>query len=456
MEKTGRTVSYSKRFKNGRSISGSTAVICFAAVLLSAFLCCGCQNGPDVRNGEETEATVTAAEEKEKAETEITAGADLPGAAESSDPDAENGTEETAVGAEEQEIRLSFLGAGDNIIYEGNINDARRCAAEGEEYDFAHVYDPIADRIGNADLAFINQETLMCGEGFDLSFYPCFNSPQEVGDTLVGLGFDVVNIANNHMLDRGAPGLGATIEYWKSQPVLMLGGCESYQDYQTVRVWHGDGIDVAFLSYTYGTNGNVLPASSSLWVPYLFEADIPGDVAKARELADLVFISVHWGIENSFVPSDEQRSYAQIMADSGADVIIGHHPHVIQPIEWIEGKNGNRTLCIYSLGNLMAMMAEDYNLVGGLVSFDMVKPASGNAYVENVSFLPTLFNYPSTFRGLQVMPLSGCSEQIASSLGLSYYGNSTTKDRLFGFVSSTIGGEFLSEDFLAAAAGPEE
>lgn len=192
----------------------------------------------------------------------------------------------------------------------------------------------------------------MTGDGYELSYYPMFNSPQDVGYDLQELGFDVVGIANNHMLDKGAKGLEKTIAFWKNmEGVLLIGGYDSREDYDTVRVLEKNGIKIAFLAYTYGTNGLTKAASSPVVIPYINEDDITRQVAAAKNAADAVIVSVHWGDEGSFKPNDAQKRTAQLFADCGVTAIIGHHPHVIQPVEWITGKNGNKTLCVYSLGN---------------------------------------------------------------------------------------------------------
>ena len=281
---------------------------------------------------------------------------------------AENIYENTFIDA-----RVSFVGVGDNIIY-GTKEAKIHASGTDELYDYKPYYAGVSDIIYNADISFINQETLMCGEGYSLSYYPTFNSPQELGYNLKDLGFDIINISNNHMLDKGAQGLSKTISFWKNMDdVLMIGGYENSQDYNTVRYYEKDGIKIAFLSYCEMTNGIIKPASSELVIPYLDEDDIMLQTGIARENADLVFVSVHWGDEGSFVPNSKQKYYAQLFADCGVDVILGHHPHVIQPVEWLTGADGNDTLCVYSLGNFMAQQDRDYNMVGGIIEFDIVK-----------------------------------------------------------------------------------
>lgn len=371
--------------------------------------------------------------------------------------------ETTAPAPKADPARVSFVGCGDNIIYYGNVREAATKAPAGRQYGFAYSYDRVRSIIEGADVAFINQETLMCGEGYDLSYYPTFNSPQDVGYDLVDVGFDVVNIANNHMVDKGGAGLERTIEFWREQPVLMIGGYESEDDFNTPRYLESGGLKIAFLSYADHTNGIPLYDGHNAWVPYLDEEDtsmtqsgvisdaamqtIMSQAAEAKKNADIVIVSVHWGAEGAFTPSEEQRKYAQLFADCGVDVIVGHHPHVIQPVEWIEGADGNKTLCVYSLGNFMAEQAYDYNMVGGMISFDMVRSETGETSIENVLFIPTVFHHNASFYNNQVWQMEEYTAEMAASHGISYYGNRTTLDKLKKYVTDTVAPEFLP-DFL--------
>lgn len=344
--------------------------------------------------------------------------------------------------------RASFVGAGDNIIYYGNVRDAASLSVPGgRQYNFKPAYENVAQMISSADIAFINQETLMCGEGYEFSYYPRFNGPQDLGYDLCELGFDVVNIANNHMLDKGGSGLSATIDFWKTMPVTLIGGYSSEAEFYDVPIVETNGIRVAYISYCDSTNGLVLQGNSDIMIPYLDKESIDRQISGIKDKCDFIIASVHWGVENSFTPNDAQREYARYFADAGVDVIVGHHPHVIQPVEWIEGKGGNRTLCVYSLGNFMAEMARDTNMVGGLISFDIVKEGTSHAVIENALFTPTVFYFPSNFYNNRIYFMEDFTEDLARSHGISYYGNSTTLEKLKGYVQNTVSEEFLPKTF---------
>ncbi|MBQ4575726.1 MAG: CapA family protein [Clostridia bacterium] len=347
------------------------------------------------------------------------------------------------------EVRLSFAAAGDNVIHPNIYMEAARRAVEGgRAYNFKPIYEDVAELISQADIAFINQETLTAGESYGYSGYPRFNSPQDLAYDLIELGFDIVNIANNHMADKGTQGLADTITFWKSLPVMMIGGYDNAEDYDNVRIYEEQGITIAMLSYTYGTNGLSISSSSPIKIPYIKDEDIIRQVALAKEAADLVFVSVHWGEENWFKPTEEQRRVANLMAEQGVDVIIGHHPHVLQPIEWIERPDGERTLCIYSLGNIISTMMQGQNMVGGFMTFDIVKNEDG-AHIENPIFIPTVFFYGKNYFSTHIYYMKDFNEDLAAIHGTQVYGYLDTYEELISYVEKNIAEDFLPEIYTS-------
>lgn len=347
------------------------------------------------------------------------------------------------------DVTLSFAGCGDNIMYYGNYRDAKSIAiAGGRTYNFAPIYENIRPIIENADISFINQETPTAGEEFGYNSYPRFNAPQDLAYDIVEAGFDIVNLATNHMLDAGSEGLKNTIEFWRDLPVMTVGGYLDRADYENIRIYEKDEISIAFLSFTYGTNGLSLRSGYDIVIPYIDEEELQIQIEAAKERADLVFVSMHWGSEYKFTPNTQQKSLASLMARLGVDVIIGHHPHVLQPIEWIDSGNGDghRTLCVYSLGNLAAEQEHDYNLVGGIITFDIVRK-KGKISIENPILVPTVYYYNRSFYKNSVHLMENFTEDMAKSIGLPYYGRSTTLQKLQSYVKQTISPEFLP-DFI--------
>ena len=331
-------------------------------------------------------------------------------------------TEETARenGVYLKERRVSFAATGDNIIYTSTWTDARNHAAgSGKEYDFKPLYKNVLNMISSADIAFLTQETLMTGGGN--SAYPYFNSPRQLGYDLCDIGFDVVNIANNHMLDKKAEGLSATIDFWDTLPATMIGGYKNEADFNKVRIIEKNGIKIAFLAYTEMTNGLKLDAGSELVIPYIdtdkdgnIESYIKAQVESARSLADIVIVSMHWGDEYVQTPNAKQQSYAKQLAECEVDVILGSHSHSIQPIVELERPSGRKTLCIYSLGNFLNAMDRPVNMVGGFLNFDIVKPEVGATRVENVVFRPVVCHFGPSWFNSMLYPLESYTDDLAT------------------------------------------
>ncbi len=344
--------------------------------------------------------------------------------------------------------RVSFLAAGDNIIYQGTWMDAARGQKSGA-YDFTKMYRNVRGQIEAADLAFINQETLMCGKGYDLSGYPQFNSPQQVGLDLLTVGFDIIGIANNHMADKRAAGLAATIAFWKTHTNgtdnVLIGGYDDQKDYETIRTMERNGIVIALLAYTYDTN--ISTKADVPVVPVLDREVAARQIAAAREIADIVIVFPHWGKENKFTPSEEETEWAQYLADCGADVIIGAHPHVIQPIVWLTAPSGRQVLCAYSLGNFLSEQARDYNLLGGMLDFDLVKMSDGEVRIENILFTPTVCHFNKSWTNV-IYYLSDYNDKLGAEHAVNtYYGNgAVTMARLKYYLNSTVADEFLQEE----------
>jgi len=345
--------------------------------------------------------------------------------------------------------KASFVGCGDNIVYYGTYRDAKSMAVSGgRAYNFRPMYSEVESIISAADLAFINQETVISHSN-EPQDYPNFNSPVDIADDLVDVGFDIVSIANNHMLDQGALGLKETYDNWKKRNVTLVGCYEENDSGKYVTYIEKNGIKIAVLAYTYGTNRGEDPAKYGLYASYLKYADLEGELAEARANADFVIVSAHWWLEEGNpVPNELQKEYAQKLADYGADVIIGHHPHVLQPIEWIEGANGNKTLCVYSLGNFLHEQAYEKNVPGGMISFDIQKINDDRATVENVQFIPTVCHYPGNFYGNKIYLLEDYTAQLANAHAVrTYYKNSISLEGLISIVKKTISAEFLPDSF---------
>lgn len=217
--------------------------------------------------------------------------------------------------------------------------------------DYSHFFTYTADRIAAADLALVNQEVILGGSDLGLSGYPAFNGAFEVGDALAEAGFDVVLHATNHALDKGSKGLLNCLNFWETNypEIAVLGIHDSAEDQDALYFYDWNGYTIAILNYTYSTNGVPLP--ESYMVDMLTEQAVIADLERANAEADFVIVCPHWGTEYTHTPSSSQKKWAQLFLDYGVDLVLGTHPHVIQPVEWMQDDSGNEMLVYWSLGN---------------------------------------------------------------------------------------------------------
>lgn len=263
-------------------------------------------------------------------------------------------------------VELEILVVGDVLLHDtvqdtGLMPDGTR--------DYAHLFAQVADDIAAADVAVASQESPLGGASLGLSGYPAFNGPQEVGDAEVAAGFDVIAHANNHALDRGMDGIAAELAYWRSAhpEVLVTGIADSQETADAPPVIEREGHVVAVLGYATMTNGIPLPEPWA--VRMVDEGTIAADVAAAREAgAELVMACPHWGEEYVTSPDDNQRYWAQVLADAGVDVIVGGHPHVLQPFEALTASDGRSVPVFWSLGNFTSNQNDMETMVGGIMT----------------------------------------------------------------------------------------
>lgn len=303
----------------------------------------------------------------------------------SPEPEKNTGTKQETKTSETTVV--SFMGVGDNLIHETVYNDALQ---DDGTYDFSKMYTNFKKDAKESDIAFINQETVLGGESLGLSGYPTFNSPTEIAKNLEKAGFNLANLATNHCLDRGDQGIANELEAFSNTNIVTDGVYTSQEAFNAIPTFKKKGITFSFLAYTYGTNG--IAPDYDYNVSYLDDDQIKSDVQKAKEISDVVIVSAHWGDENTFEPNDLQKHYAQLFADCGVDVVIGTHPHTIQPIKWIKGNSGNKMLCVYSLGNFIGGMLTTDNAIGGEIKFDFVKK-NDKITIENVKWIPTVIHF---------------------------------------------------------------
>ncbi len=363
----------------------------------------------------------------------------------SADAATEAATDAETLPPEETDGVVTVLAAGDNLVHEAVYKDALARGRKNPdkvkrgEYYFAPMYDDVKDVIASADLAIINQESQICGEGYEASGYPAFCTPVEMGKTLMDLGFNAIVTANNHMLDMDDEGLVGTYNYWKDKPVIQVGIDLSSEEGMDIAVFEKEGIKIALLAYTDVLNGST---SQSDYAGYTYYNSHVAEkqIKKAKEVADIVIVSMHWGEENTFDVNSSQKSIAKHLTRCGVDVILGHHPHVVQSVEWIEA-GGNKTLCVYSLGNFLSTMTGSYNMVGMMFGFDVVSE-NGDVYVTNVKVIPTVTYYTKSRDGVCVYLMENYTRFLSVNHGCN---NPSDEETFRSYITDNIDEEFLPD-----------
>ena len=318
-------------------------------------------------------------------------------------------------------VNLTLIAVGDNLIH-GPIYRQANERSNNSGFDFRPAYQQIASYLAEADLALMNQETPLGGTELGLSSYPQFNSPQELGEQMIELGFNMFSHANNHVLDAGQRGFNNTIAFWRRQsaekPVIMAGIAADREDDQ-LQILQVKDLKIALLAYTYGTNGLRLPKSSSGIIKYLDDDLICQELDKAIAEANIVIVSVHWGQEYQSNANNEQKRLAQLMADNGADIIIGSHPHVLQGVEMLSTPDGRQVPVFYSLGNFISAQNRPDTMLGGMAKVQMVyDKATGKLSMTELGIIPLVTDYTASYKNITIYPLNSYTEAQANRHGV--------------------------------------
>lgn len=327
-------------------------------------------------------------------------------------------TETTTAPAEETTnmiSRVSLVAVGDNLIHNTLISAGEQ---EDGTLDYTSFYANIKNDISSADVAVINQETILGGSAFEYTGYPTFNSPWEIGTAAIDAGFDIFTCATNHSLDKGYSGIEQECKFFSEHPeVVHVGTNTSQEEYNSILYYEKNGIKFAILNYTYGTNGIPIPEGREWCVNMMDKDKITTDVKAARENADVVIVFPHWGTENSTEVSDYQREYVSLFSELGVDIVIGTHPHVLQPVEWVTNETtGKKMLVYYSLGNFISHQTSLKQLCGGMAQIQIEKKGD-EVSITSAKLTPVVCWYKSTNGkyAFSVYKLSDYTEELGTS-----------------------------------------
>lgn len=299
-----------------------------------------------------------------------------------------------------EDTDISFVALGDNLIHEPIYRYGLQ-----KEGDFDYLYENFGDIIAQSDVAIINQETPLTDQPSMYGDYPRFGTPVQVGEAIVNAGFDVVTCATNHALDRGADGVDFTKDFFASRGIKCL-GIQAQEEKEEIpyEIITRKGVRFALLNYTYGTNGLRPPEENPYMVHVLAdEAKVRENIGKARAEADLVIIFVHWGTEYAQKIDEFQQKWAQIFLESKADVVVGTHPHTIQPVEVLVNEDGHEMVVYYSIGNFVSAQSEKSCTKGGLASFTISLGPEGY-HVAEYSLQPLTITWQEGGKYVTVLP----------------------------------------------------
>lgn len=322
----------------------------------------------------------------------------------------------------DKEITIVMVG---DILLHTPVEEAAEDDAGNYNFDF--IFEDTKKDIASADIAIVNQEVIIGGEELGVSGYPAFNAPTEIGDALAKAGFDVVCHGTNHALDKGKKGILNTLDYWEENhpEITILGINDCKEDQENITIIEQDGIKIALLNYTYGTNGISLPKGMPYAVDMLDKDKVISDLKYAEENADFIIVCPHWGTEYELGTDSSQKKWAKIFREYGADLVIGTHPHVIEPIEMIEdGKTGYSNnhgngdmLVYYSLGNFVNWTSGKgkgvaNRMVGGMAQISIGLDKNGEVVIKDYGVEALVCHVKSGDRNIRVCPLSSYSESM--------------------------------------------
>lgn len=284
---------------------------------------------------------------------------------------------------------IHFAAMGDMLAHDTIIANAKTDSG----YDFGKFFTNIKASYSEADIVFCNQEGLSSGSSFGISGYPSFNAPTEFASDLNSkAGCNLINLANNHIGDKGVGATNTTIDLWNSLKTYGVSGANKSEiDQEEVDIFELNGIKIGYVSFADFNNNNSTPGYSVNI--YHNEALLMRLIKQATDNSDVVIVSMHWGIEDSNEVSTDQQAQANLLNVLGVDVIIGTGPHVLQKMQIIEGPGGHKTVVWYSLGNMLSSQLNISQLIGGIAKFDIEKTDAGDIFIKNNEFIPTYMHY---------------------------------------------------------------
>ncbi len=300
---------------------------------------------------------------------------------------------------------------GDLMCHSTQFNYAK---VDADSFDFTGVFKEVKSYLADADLTIGNLETVIAGENKGYSGYPYFNAPDDFVYALKDAGFDLLITANNHALDQGWEGVKRTIDVINENKIHRTGTFTSQKDQDSIRIFQINSIKIAILAYSENTNGVFIPKGKNFIINLIDEEKVKQDIIQAKNKnVDLILVHLHYGSEYNREPSDYQKDVVQKIIEAGADIIIGGHPHVIQPFDFFKTNDSkiDSGFVAYSLGNFISNQRWRYSDAGVILNIQISKNIlNDSVFISEVNYLPTWVFKGNTEKGREYIILPSQSE----------------------------------------------
>ena len=328
-------------------------------------------------------------------------------------------------------INFTMTAIGDTLCHNTQYWDAYNSSTK--QYDFSYVYDDIKDYTSSADITIGSLETTFAGEDRGYSNYPVFNSPDSLATGLKDIGVDVISLAGNHALDYGYSGICRTIDVLDNVGISHLGTYKSAEDQDKILIKDVKGVKIAFINYTYGTNGIPVPSDKPYCLNLIDKDLISKQIKQAKEQnVDMIVACMHWGTEYKTSANSEQKELADFLFKNGVDIIIGNHPHVLEPMEkktiTLDDGSTKDVFVVYALGNFTADQRAEITRDSAILNLDITKDSDGKILINKVSYVP-IYMYKNSAAKVHKFKILDIEKSIANfdsgdtSIGSSVYSN---------------------------------
>ena len=295
-------------------------------------------------------------------------------------------------------ITFTLTSLGDTLCHNTQYWDAYK--SKTDEYDFSYVYEDIKNYTLSSDITIGSLETTFAGKEKGYSNYPTFNTPDSLATALKDIGVDVVSLAGNHALDYGYTGLCRTIDVFNNIGLSHLGTYKTAEDQEKILIKDVKGVKIAFINYTYGTNGIPLPSGKEFCVNLIDKDFIKKQINQAKEQnVDMIVACMHWGTEYRTTANSEQKYLANFLFENGVDVILGNHPHVLEPMEkktiTLQDGTTKDVFVVYALGNFTADQRDEITRDSAILNLTITKNSDGKISIDKVNYVP-IYMYKNT------------------------------------------------------------